>query len=362
MRKKRRVVNSVNGLTDHDGIADIFVSYFSKACSSNTAAGALRLRQTYERMRASYMGQDIDDTHRFDAELIENVICRKMRLGKAADLDGITVEHLFYCHSLLPCVLAKLFNLMMDVGHVPRSFGLSYTVPILKNNNSIYCKSVTVDDFRGISISPVISKVFEHCVLDRFGEFFLSCDNQFGFKKHHSCTHAIHSLKAVVDYYIRHDSTVNLCTIDLSKAFDRMNHHGLFVRLMQRRIPTKLLCILEQWFFIGSTCVKWGSHITDFFVLRCGVRQGSVLSPYLFAIYVDNVFECVSDCGLGCSIKRYCMSILMYADDIILLASSVSALQRLLHVCETELQWLDMPINVNKSACIRIGPRHKESC
>jgi len=52
---------------------------------------------------------------------------------------------------------AKLFNLMVDVGHVPRSFRLSYTVPILKNNNSIYCKSVTVDDFRGISISPVIS-------------------------------------------------------------------------------------------------------------------------------------------------------------------------------------------------------------
>jgi len=81
-----------------------------------------------------------------------------MKLGKAADLDGISVVHLLYCHSLLPCVLAKLFNLMMNVGHVPRSFGLSYTVPILKNNNSIYCKCVTVDDFRGISISPLYLK------------------------------------------------------------------------------------------------------------------------------------------------------------------------------------------------------------
>ena len=126
------------------------------------------------------------------------------------------------CHSSLPCVLAKLYNLMIDVGHVPRSFGLSYTVPMLKNNNSIYCKSVTVDDFRGISISPVISKVFEQCILNRFGDFFISYDNQFG-----SYTHAIHSLKAAVDYYIKHDSTVNLCTIDLSKAFDRMNHQGL---------------------------------------------------------------------------------------------------------------------------------------
>jgi len=52
-------------------------------------------------------------------------------------------------------------------------------------------------------------------------------------------------------------------------------------------------------------------------------------SVYNFAVYIDNVFESVSDCGLGCVIERYCMSIFMYADDIILLAH-VFALQRLL--------------------------------
>jgi len=61
-----------------------------------------------------------------------------MKLGKAADLDGITVEQLLYCRSLLPCVLAKLFNLMINVGHVPRSFALSYTVPILKKITTVF--------------------------------------------------------------------------------------------------------------------------------------------------------------------------------------------------------------------------------
>jgi len=88
-----------------------------------------------------------------------------------------------------------------------------------------------------------------------------------------------------------------------------MNHYGLFVRLMQRRIPTKLLYILEQWFMTGSTWVKWGSCVSDFFDLRYGVRQGCVC---LFAVYIDIVFECVSDCGVGCTIKRYFMSIFMY--------------------------------------------------
>ena len=48
----------------------------------------------------------------------------------------------------------------------------------------------------------------------------------------------------------------------------------------------------------GSTCVKWDSFVSDFFDLRCGVRQGGVLSPYLFAVYIDNVFEYVNDSGL----------------------------------------------------------------
>ena len=69
----------------------------------------------------------------------------------------------------------------MTVGYVPLSFGKAYTIRILKEDkNAVHCKSITVDDFRGISISPAISKVFEHCILDRYRDFFKTSDNQFG--------------------------------------------------------------------------------------------------------------------------------------------------------------------------------------
>jgi len=93
-------------------------------------------------------------------------VITKMKRGKAAGLDGITAEHLQYSHPLLVCVLSKLFKGIVKLGHVPASFGQSYTVPLLKTGSSAYGKSVTVNDFRGISIRPVISKVFEHCILD----------------------------------------------------------------------------------------------------------------------------------------------------------------------------------------------------
>jgi len=156
---------------------------------------------------------------------------------------------------------------------------------ILGNHSpfQFYRMTITVEDFRGISISPVISKVFEHCILERYQKFFMSSDNQFGFKKKSSCSHAIYSLRCVVDYYVKNGSTVNICALDLSKAFDKMNHHALFIRLMQRHVPLNVLCILENWFSICATCVKWGSTFSWFFTLSCG--RGSFVSVSFCDIY-----------------------------------------------------------------------------
>jgi len=117
---------------------------------------------------------------------------------------------------------------LISISYVPLSFGRSYTVPILKSNCNVYGKTVTVDDFRGVSISPVISKVFEHCVLDRYGAF-LVVFNQSEFKKNLGCASAVYVLRSVIDYYVSLGSTANICAVDLSKAFDKMNHHGLFI-------------------------------------------------------------------------------------------------------------------------------------
>ena len=106
---------------------------------------------------------------------------------------------------------------------------------------------------------------------------------------------------------------------------------------MDRNFPVNLLSLLENWFSSGVTCVKWGSVVSRFVGLTCGVRQGAVLSPHFFAIYIDSVVKKVSDSKIGCYIKG--MTILLYADDILLVAPSVTALQRLLLLCEQELMW-----------------------
>jgi len=103
------------------------------------------------------------------------------------------------------------------------------------------------------------------------------------------CTQAIYACRNVVDHFVQSGNTINMCALDLSKAFDKVNHHALFIKLMKRNIPVKLLTILENLFLCCKSCVKWDSAWSAIFQINFGVRQGSVLAPVLFALCLDNL-------------------------------------------------------------------------
>jgi hypothetical protein len=123
---------------------------------------------------------------------------------------------------------------------------------------------------------------------------------------------------------------------------------------MKRRVPNILIELLEFWLSNCWSCIKWGSVFSDMFIIETGVRQGSVLSPFLFAIYINDLINLPK---IGFEVYT-----ILYADDILLLASSVYVLQMMFNICEKELIWLDMSINVKKSGCLRIGPRCDKNC
>ena len=162
-------------------------------------------------------------------------------------------RRIHYSHPSVILLVAKLFQLIIALGCVPSGFKDSYIVPIPKAKNT-RSKALTCDDFRGVAISSVISKIFEHCVIDRFRELFSPAENQFRFKKGLSCSHAVYSTRLIMNNFIKGGNTANLCSIDLSKAFDKVNHHGLFCKLMKRHIPVKLLNVFENWLANSTAC------------------------------------------------------------------------------------------------------------
>ena len=94
----------------------------------------------------------------------------------------------------------------------------------------------------------------------------------------------------------------------------------------------------------------------------CGVRQGGVISPVLFTVYVDDIIERLNDSKLGCFIGDLYLGCIMYADDLILISASVFILQNMIFICEKKAEYIDMKINTSKSMVIRIGKRCKNIC
>jgi len=123
---------------------------------------------------------------------------------------------------------------------------------------------------------------------------------QFGLKKHLSCSHAIFVLTQTIDYFVRNGSEVFMASLDARKAFVRVNHIKLFDKLIERGFPSMLITVLLDWYGKTFSTVRWAGCYSHCISVRCGIRQGGILSPLLFNIYIDSVIHALRVSDLGC--------------------------------------------------------------
>ena len=211
-----------------------------------------------------------------------------MKSNKSADDDNISAEHLQNALLSVLTRVASLFNTMLNHSFVPKQFRLGFMVPTIKDQSGNHSDS---SNYREITISPIISKCFEHCLKHVFFDSLSSSQLQFGFKKDSSTVHAHHCFKETVNHYINHGSQVFCTFLDASKAFDRFVHSGLFLKMLERKTPLVFLKIIISW-YEGLICrVKWGENFSPWFAITAGVRQGGVLSPDFYCLYVDGLLQ-----------------------------------------------------------------------
>ncbi len=183
-----------------------------------------------------------------------------------------------------------------------------------------------------------------------------TCDNQFGFKKGHSTDHSIFVVKNVIEYYRSHHSPVYTCFLDASKCFDKINHWSLFKKMILKGMPMLLVRILAYWYRNQTFCVKWGNITSSYFYVSNGVRQGGILSPYLFALYVNDLSEILNRSNVGLYICNNPVNHIYYADDLCIMASSPAGLQDLLNICSRYATENDIVFNHKKSMCVVFKP------
>jgi len=146
---------------------------------------------------------------------------------------------------------------------VPDAFGTGIIIPLVKDTTG---NRGSADNYHGITLSPALSKLFELCLLLRLKDFMKTSELQFGFKENVGCMHAIYTVKSVLNYFNKQGSTVTMTALDISKAFDKVNHYVLFSKLLDRRMPMCIIKVLVCWYGKCNADVRWQNSMSHVFV------------------------------------------------------------------------------------------------
>ena len=221
--------------------------------------------------------------------------------------------------------------------------------PILKDKSGLWSDS---SNYRPVMQSSCILKILESIILDYLDEKIDFNSRQFGFVSGHSTSHPCLLLKEILYECTKNKSSSFGLFIDLSTAFDRVNHFKLGEKLLDRGIPSDVVEIIMVYLRNQMARVRWCESVGDYRYINLGVRQGGILSPFLFKFFIDDILNNISDLGEGCMIGLSRVNILAYADDMVLLADNKKSLCNIYSIFRDEISKLDLVINENKSKCV----------
>ena len=179
---------------------------------------------------------------------------------------------------------------------------------------------------------------------------------QFGFVPDKSTRNAIFTLSMLAERCIEMQKDLYLCFIDYSKAFDKVRHEKLFNILEHLDIDGKDLRVIRNLYWDQSAAVRIGGELSEYTLIKRGVRQGCVMSPDLFNIYSEMILRNLENYP-GVKINGENINNIRYADDTVLIADSEENLQRLLDITIEKSEEMGLTLNVKKTECMVISKK-----
>ena len=178
---------------------------------------------------------------------------------------------------------------------------LSTMVPLIKNKLGDKCSS---KNYRSIAISSLLLKILDWVIIILFGDLLKMDDLQFGYQAGCSTTMATWLALENIQYFLRNGSEVFVCLMDMTKAFDMVQHSILFKKLLKCGLPPIFARLILYMYIYQKANVRWAGKLSEFFSMAHGVKQGAVLSAILYCFYTNELFQLLRSQKVGCWIQR----------------------------------------------------------
>jgi hypothetical protein len=328
-----------------------FSNFYENLFSHNDRPSDEKQREIEKRVYdySLELSEDSYDNHTFPKNEVL-IIIEKLRINVACGNDGISNEFLKYgCSDVLVDALAWFFNSIIATGHIPNDFNTCLVTPIPK-------KSVIDQpgDARPISVSSALANILESLILNRSHFLLETKDNQLGYKANTSCKHAFFLVNETINYYNSGKSPLFIISLDASKAFDKLWRGGLFFKLIGKMEP-RFWRVLYNYYLRSKIIVKYNNQKSNSIQISEGVKQGGILSPFLFNFFLDGLLANCLDKNIGAKIGETNLSIIGYCDDLLLMSTNPKHLELLLNECVEYAQSWKMEFNSKKSVHLVVG-------
>ena len=301
------------------------------------------------------MKPETDKTFTFQTVTVDNVrdLLLKTDSKKATGFDKIPCKILKLAANIIAPSLTHIFNQSIAVSIFPTEWKLAQEPPIFKKG-----KKDDPNNYRPISVIPVVAKIFEKLVHEQLYNYLndndLLANCQSGFRSLHSTLKAL--LEATENWSLNiNKGLINgVIFIDLKKVFDTIDHNIIIRKLSNYGVDQKALRWFQSYFSDRSQKFSVNGHLSTASPIACGVPQGSIIGPLLFLVYINDLPNCLEKASPR-----------MYADDtsISLAAANVSDSENKINRELISLnRWLKankLSLNIAKTEFMIIGSRQR---
>ena len=308
--------------------------YFDKLFNGENESSTIELNDSFDETSMRFV-------RRIQESEVKEAL-KRMKGGKAMGPDCIPIEVWKGLGDIAIVWLTKLFNLIFRAKKMPEEWGRSILVPIFKNKGDV--QSCT--NYRGIKLMSHTMKLWERVIEHRLRRMTSVTKNQFGFMPGRSTMEAIFLVRQLMERYREQKKDLHMVFIDLEKAYDKIPQNVMWWALEKHKVPAKYITLIKDMYDNVVTSVRTSDVDTDDFPIKIGLHQGSALSPYLFALVMDEVTRDIQ------GDIPWCM---LFADDVVLVDDSRTGVNRKLELWRQTLESKGFRLSRTKTEYMMCG-------